>query len=198
MSARISIYDVDELAAATDGFTRLIGQGGCGQVFRGNLPSGEAVAVKRWTGVASVQGYESMMNEITTLARVTHAHLLPVLGFAYQRPGDLMLVSPYLARGSLHDALHRGAGATTPPPPPPPEELNAAWRISFLRQLASGISALHEARIVHRDVKSQNVLIGDDARAVLADAGIARRMQADADEAAAATGTRVIGGDALI
>ena len=189
-TTRIIVYAIGELEAATNGFdiTRIIGRGGCGEVFRGILSSsGEAVAVKRWV-VRTVQDYDSLFNEINTHAAVTHDNLLSILGFA-QRRGQVMLVSPYMARGSLHAALH----AT-----PPATQLNAAAeRVSFLRHLASGISALHEAHIVHRDVKSANVLIGDDGRAVLADAGLARRMRVGADESAAATRTDYARGGAI-
>jgi serine/threonine protein kinase len=189
----LSLFTVDELRTATDDFaaSRFIGAGGCGRVFRGTLASGEAVAVKRWTvGTENVQlRLTTLMNELYTLGRIAHRNLLPVLGFVCQSP-DLMLVTLHMPRGSLHDALHGGNTAGV--------GLDAAWRLSFLSGLAHGIHALHQANFVHRDIKSANVLIGDDGRAVLADAGVARQMRADADATAAATGTRVIGTDGYL
>ena len=67
-----------------------------------------------------------------------------------------MLVTRYMPRGSLQDALHGSAGAAAT------TGLSAAWRISFLSGLARGIHTLHAANVVHRDVKSANVLIADD------------------------------------
>jgi serine/threonine protein kinase len=101
-----------------------------------------------------------------------------------------MLVTIHMARGSLHDALHGGSAAAA--------GLDAAWRLSFLSGLARAIQALHAANFVHRDVKGANVLVGDDGRAVLADAGVARRMRLGADATAEATGTRVIGTDGYL
>ena len=125
------------------------------------------------------------------LSRVAHVNVLPVLGFA-----DRMLVTPYLARGSLFDTLHGGGAGEAGP--------DAAWRVAFVAGTASGIRVMHEARIVHRDVKSANVLVSDDADAQglpvakLADLGVARRMRLDAEQADASTATRVIGTDGYL
>ena len=194
MSASSTIFTVEELTTATNSFARLVGAGGCGEVFEGVLAGGQHVAVKRWRGGASQQGLAELMNEVTILSRLAHVNILPVLGFACQPP-ELMLVTPYLARGSLFDALHGGG-----------EGPDAAWRLVFVAGIARGIRALREAQIVHRDVKSANVLISDDADAngqelpvaMLADAGVARRMRLDAEQAHAATATRVIGTDGYL
>ena len=177
-----------------------LGSSACSQrpSCEGVLGSGQRVAVKRWRGGASAQGLAELMNEVTILSRVAHVNVLPVLGFACQPP-DLMLVTPYQARGSLFDALHGAGGAGG-------AGLDAAWRVAFVAGTARGIRALREAQIVHRDVKSANVLISDDADAEgrelpvarLADAGVARRMRLDAEQAHAATATRVIGTDGYL
>jgi serine/threonine protein kinase len=189
----LRIFTASALGAATDGFadSQCIGGGGCGRVFRGTLASGETVAVKRWAGGTNQQhSVMELMAELNTLGTIEHPNLLPVLGFVCQPPHDLMLVTHYLSRGSLQDALHGTAGTVARV-----EGLDAAWRLSFLSGLARGVQALQASNFVHRDVKSANVLIGDDWQAVLADAGVSRRMRADADATAAATGTRVIGTD---
>ena len=193
-----TIFTVDDLTAATNNFARerLVGEGGSGEVFRGVLPgTGQRVAVKRWRGGASPHGLSELMNEVTVLSRVAHVNVLPVLGYSCQPP-VLMLVTPYMARGSLHDALHgSGVGGTRP---------GVAWRVGVVAGIARGIRALREAQIVHRDVKSANVLISDDADghptiAKLADAGVARHMrELDAAQTHAATSTRVIGTDGYL
>jgi hypothetical protein len=189
----LRVFTVSELDAATNGFaaSRFIGAGGCGRVYRGVLASGENVAVKRWSGGTSqpADSLTELMNELHTLGQISHRNLLPVLGFVCQPP-DLMLVTPHMARGSLHDALHGTDGAAA--------RFDAACRVSFLLDMALGVQSLHAANIVHRDVKSANVLIGDDGRALLADAGVARRLRADADDVAAATGTRIMGTDGYL
>jgi serine/threonine protein kinase len=188
----LSLFTVDELREATGNFadSRFIGAGGCGRVFRGTLASGEVVAVKRWAVRSDAQlSLTELMNELYTLGSIAHPNLLPVLGFVCQPP-ELMLVTIHMAQGSLHDALHGGSAAAA--------GLDAAWRLSFLSGLARGIQALHAANFVHRDIKGANVLIGDDERAVLADAGVARRMRVGADATAEVTGTRVIGIDGYL
>jgi serine/threonine protein kinase len=192
MPLSVSVFTVDELQAATDGFatSNFISAGGSGTlgVFRGTLASGEIVAVKRLAvGTDAQHSLNALMNELYTLGRIVHQNLLPVLGFVYQPP-ELMLVTPYMARGSLYDALHGGNNAAEAAAALAANSLDAAWRLSFLLGLTRGIQALHGANFVHRDIKSANVLIGDDGRAVLADTGIARRMRAGAD--ATSTGRR--------
>lgn len=172
------VFTVPELTSATESFSerRLVGRGGFARVYRATLAgsgSGEDVAVKRWDDGSSAT---ELMNELTTLATIAHPNLLQVLGFAHLPPTDLMLVMPLMARGSLHDALH-GAGAAGSYG----SELDTPWRVALLAGLARGVRALHVKKIVHRDVKSANVLIGDDGRAVLGDAGTARTMRADAE-----------------
>ena len=76
------------------------------------------------------------MHEVTILSQVAHVNVLSVVGFACVRP-DLLLVTPYLQFGSLHDALHNGAGGAG---------MDAAWRVSIVAGLAHGIRALHQAR----------------------------------------------------
>ena len=162
------VFTVPELTSATDSFSdsRLVGRGGFARVYRATLVA--------WDDGSSAT---ELMNELTTLARIHHPNLLPVLGFAQRPPTDIMLVMPLMARGSLHDALHGAAGRSNDDG----SELDAAWRVAFLAGLARGVRALHADKIVHRDVKSANVLIGDDGRAVLGDAGTARTMRADAE-----------------
>ena len=185
-----------------------LGSSACSQrpSCEGVLGSGQRVAVKRWRGGASAQGLAELMNEVTILSQMDHLNVLPLLGFCC-RPPDLMLVTPYLARGSLHDALYGegagGAGARGP--------RGAAWRVTLVAGIAHGIHALHAAQVVHRDIKSANVLVSDSHDAAdadgpelpvakLADAGVARRMRRDAASAALATPspTRVIGTDGYL
>ena len=138
MAGAVVPFTVEELSAATDGFAaaRLVGEGGSGEVFNGVLETGQVVAVKRWRGGSvPLQDVGELMNEVTILSRVAHVNVLPVTGFAVEPPA-LMLVTPYMPRGSLHAALHRGERGAV---------LDAAWRVTFLAGLAHGIRALHEA-----------------------------------------------------
>jgi serine/threonine protein kinase len=173
-------------------------------VFRGTLASVDGpvdVAVKRWTvGTDAHFSHTALLNELSTLGRIAHPNILPVRGFAYEPP-ELMLVTLHMPRGSLHDALHgsnTAAGVTAAGAVAAAVGLDAVWRLSFLLGLARGIQTLHAVNFVHRDVKSANVLIGDDGCAVLADTGVARRMREDADATAAAEGTRPIGTDGYV
>jgi len=152
MSSSVKNFDVEELTRATNNFARPVGAGGSGEVFEGVLADETRVAVKRCTGGATHRGFEELLTEVSVLSRVDSVNVLRVLGLAFQRPGVLMLVMPYLERGSLHAALHIGAGGAV---------MDAAWRVGFVAGVAHGIRALHEAQIVHRDVKSPNVLVSD-------------------------------------
>ena len=195
MPVAVLTFDFKELEEATGNFAddRLLGGGGFAKVYHGTLSTGEDrdVAVKRWND-GSRAG--EMLHEMTALASITHRNLLRVVGFASQLTPrvELLLVTPRMAKGSLHDALHDRR--------PESPNLDAVSRVGLLEDLARGLLALHNRGIVHRDVKSANVLIHEDGRAVLGDAGVARFMRADAEAGvtAASTHTRVIGTDAYI
>ncbi|KAF8661543.1 hypothetical protein HU200_056964 [Digitaria exilis] len=175
-------FSYEEVEAATGGFAakNLVGKGSHGSVYRAKLRVGGGgrtkavvVAVKR---PSHAQGESKLANEIAVLsAAPRHPGVVSFLGIAAPAttadegakgvaPPQL-LVMEYAPNGSLHDLLHRA-----PKPPPWPR------RVGIALDVARAVHALHAAApraIIHRDVKSANVLLGLDGRARLADFSLA-------------------------
>lgn len=98
-------YNFMELESATSSFSDLsqIGRGGYGKVYKGHLPGGLIVAVKR-AEQGSLQGQKEFYTEIELLSRLHHRNLVPLLGYCDQK-GEQMLVYEFMPQGSLQDAL---------------------------------------------------------------------------------------------
>ncbi|KAJ1446298.1 kinase-like domain-containing protein, partial [Pelagophyceae sp. CCMP2097] len=148
----------------------IIGRGGFGPVYHGALGA-VRVAVKVLEDSGG-QGRAEFEREVRILSACRHAHVLPLLGFSAEAGRPLCLVYPFMAGGSLQEALRPGRAP-----------LSAAQRLRIAADVARGLCYLHAAYgakpcIVHRDVKSANVLLDAALRARVADAGLAR----DVDE----------------
>ncbi|XP_056172694.1 L-type lectin-domain containing receptor kinase S.4-like [Syzygium oleosum] len=161
-------FSYQELKQATNGFKekQLLGQGGFGKVYRGTLPSSKIqVAVKRISH-ESKQGLREFVSEISSIGRLRHRNLVQLLGWCRKR-GDLLLVYEYMANGSLDMYLFDEPKATL------------VWeqRFRIVKGVASGLLYLHEGYeqvVIHRDVKSSNVLLDDELNGRLGDFGLAR------------------------
>ncbi|AQK85557.1 serine/threonine-protein kinase-like protein At3g51990 [Zea mays] len=178
--AAIERFDYAELEAATSHFAdaALLGRGSHGAVYKAVLPSGRAVAVKR----PSPRRPE-VDNEIRILSSVRGPRLVNLLGFSDPGPAPRLLVVEYMPNGTLYDLLH-----SNPRPPGWPRRLRLAL------QTARALRALHDADppVIHRDVKSANVLLDANLGARLGDFGLALRVPkatAGANAAAAAAPT---------
>ncbi|CAO2203148.1 unnamed protein product [Urochloa humidicola] len=195
-------FSYEEVEAATCGFAAkyLVGKGSHGSVYKarlrargGRMGVGAAVvAVKR---PSHAQGAAKLANEIAVLSTAPrHPGIIAFLGVVVAaRPAAAaaddgvapppLLVMEYVSSGSLHDLLHR-----SPRPPPWPR------RVEIALDVARAVQALHAAApraIIHRDVKSANVLLGRDGRARLADFSLAVMVTS----AAGATHKEDDGGD---
>ncbi|KAL1543604.1 non-specific serine/threonine protein kinase [Salvia divinorum] len=161
-----------ELHAATKGFreSEMIGKGGFGTVYRGVLPTtGVVVAVKKITSNNPLQGMREFAAEIESLGKLRHKNLVHLQGWC-KRKNDLLLVYDYLPNGSLDSLLYN---------PDPSFTVVLSWeqRFSIVKGVASGLLYLHEdwdQVVIHRDVKSSNVLIDGDMSPRLGDFGLAR------------------------
>ncbi|KAL6636621.1 hypothetical protein ACP70R_024193 [Stipagrostis hirtigluma subsp. patula] len=175
---RISYRD---LYKATKGFRDVIGVGGFGSVYRGVLPrSGAEVAVKK-VSHDSRQGMREFVAEIASMSRLRHRNLVQLLGYCRRR-GELVLVYDYMPNGSLDSHLF---DAGRPP-------LSWEQRAKIVRGVAAGLLYLHEGWeqvVVHRDIKSSNVLLDADMNGKLSDFGLARLYDHGSDPRA----TRVVG-----
>jgi serine/threonine protein kinase len=156
------------LYKATKGFSdkELIGEGGFGKVFKGKLPSSNVqIAVKK-VSHDSKQGMKEFVAEIISMGRLRHRNLVQLLGYC-RRKGELLLVYDYMPNGSLDTFLYGN------------ENTNLNWlqRFQILKGVASGLLYLHEEWeqvVLHRDVKSSNVLLDADLNGRLGDFGLAR------------------------
>ncbi|WVZ91537.1 hypothetical protein U9M48_037694 [Paspalum notatum var. saurae] len=162
-----------ELEAATDGFKWQIGCGGFGSVFRGELPDRSTVAVKRMNAVGSSQGRREFLTEMAVVGNAQHVNLVKLRGFCAEGARRLLLVYEYMNRGSLDQTLfRRGGGATS-------TTLEWAARLRVCVGAARGLAYLHggcERKILHCDVKPENILLDDRGGVKMADFGLAKLM----------------------
>ncbi|OVA19373.1 Protein kinase domain [Macleaya cordata] len=168
------------LLEATNGFSAdsLIGSGGFGEVYKAQLRDGCVVAIKKLIQVTG-QGEREFTAEMETIGKIKHRNLVPLLG--YCRIGEeRLLVYEYMKWGSLETVLHerrgagKGGGVWN-------NKLDWAARRKIAIGAARGLAFLHHScipHIIHRDMKSSNVLLDDNLEARVSDFGMARLMNA--------------------
>ncbi|CAI5472128.1 unnamed protein product, partial [Closterium sp. Yama58-4] len=164
---RMSLAELEE---ATGGFCeeQMIGAGGFGPVYRGVLANGRVVAVKR-RAVDSMQGSTEFNNELKFLSKIRHPHLVALIAFCEEQ-GQQLLVYEFMAQGNLREHLYDRLGA-------PRGRLRWLQRLSIAVGAAKGIEYLHVAlrpSIIHRDIKTTNILLDDSLCAKVADFGLSR------------------------
>ncbi|KAM1047894.1 hypothetical protein FF1_027116 [Malus domestica] len=162
-----STFTYDELAAATNGFDQanLLGQGGFGYVHKGVLPNGTIIAVKSLKS-GSGQGEREFAAEVEIISRVHHRHLVSLVGYCIVGE-QRMLVYEFVPNKTMEYHLH-GKGL-------PPMDWPTRLRIAV--GSAKGLAYLHEdchPKIIHRDIKSANILIDNNFEAMVADFGLAK------------------------
>ncbi|KAH7673635.1 Non-specific serine/threonine protein kinase protein [Dioscorea alata] len=168
-------FSYKTLFKATKGFKdkQLLGVGGFGKVYKGVLPkSNTEVAVKRISH-ESMQGMREFIAEIVTLGRLRHRNLVQLLGYS-RRKGELLLVYNYMPNGSLGKSLHCKDKPA----------LNWYQRLHIIKGVASGLQYLHEdweQVVIHRDIKTNNVLLDSELNGRLGDFGLARLYDHDMD-----------------
>jgi serine/threonine protein kinase/Leucine-rich repeat (LRR) protein len=160
-------FSYDELKKCTSNFTSSneLGSGGYGKVYRGQLPDGQVVAVKR-AQQGSMQGGLEFKTEIELLSRVHHKNLVGLLGFCFEQ-GEQMLVYEYMPNGTLRESLSGKSGI----------HLDWKRRLRIALGSARGLAYLHELAnppIIHRDVKTTNILLDETLGAKVADFGLSK------------------------
>uniref|UniRef100_A0A0D9V3C9 non-specific serine/threonine protein kinase n=1 Tax=Leersia perrieri TaxID=77586 RepID=A0A0D9V3C9_9ORYZ len=166
-SGTTSWFTYDELAAVTGGFAEenVIGEGGFGKVYVGALGDGRRVAVKQLK-VGSGQGEKEFRAEVDIISRVHHRHLVTLVGYSFTEHHRL-LVYEFVSNKTLEHHLHaRGLPVMDWPK-----------RMKIAIGSARGLTYLHEdchPRIIHRDIKSANILLDDAFEAKVADFGLAK------------------------
>ncbi|CAI9109165.1 OLC1v1008934C1 [Oldenlandia corymbosa var. corymbosa] len=162
-----------DLLEATNGFHNdcLIGSGGFGDVYRAQLKDGSVVAIKKLIHVSG-QGDREFTAEMETIGKIKHRNLVPLLG--YCKVGEeRLLVYEYMKYGSLEDVLHDRKKNGV--------KLDWAARRKIAIGAARGLAFLHHnciPHIIHRDMKSSNVLLDENLEARVSDFGMARLMSA--------------------
>ncbi|XWS26852.1 hypothetical protein CRYUN_Cryun26dG0066000 [Craigia yunnanensis] len=162
-----STFTYEELAMATDGFSdaNLLGQGGFGYVHRGVLPNGKEVAVKQLKA-GSGQGEREFQAEVEIISRVHHKHLVSLVGYCISGT-TRMLVYEFVPNNTLEFHLH-GKGRPT---------MDWSTRMKIALGSAKGLAYLHEdchPKIIHRDIKTANILLDFKFEAKVADFGLAK------------------------
>lgn len=149
----------------------VIGRGGAGVVYKGTMPNGEMVAVKK-LGISKGSHHHhdhGLSAEIQTLGRIRHRYIVRLLGFCSNKETNL-LIYEYMPNGSLGEVLHGKSGAY----------LQWDTRLKIAMEAAKGLCYLHHdcsPLIIHRDVKSNNILLSGEFEAHVADFGLAKFLQ---------------------
>ncbi|XP_010024469.2 receptor-like cytosolic serine/threonine-protein kinase RBK2 isoform X2 [Eucalyptus grandis] len=159
-------FTLIELQDATDNFSRdnLIGEGGCAEVYKGMLPGGEIVAIKRLTRGSPEEMTADFLSELGIIVHVDHPNIAKLIGYGVE--GGMHLILHLSPHGSLASLLY-GSG----------EKLDWGIRYKVALGTAEGLMYLHEEcqrRIIHKDVKAANILLSEDFEPQISDFGLAK------------------------
>ncbi|XP_002522815.2 calcium/calmodulin-regulated receptor-like kinase 1 [Ricinus communis] len=163
-------YSYKDLQKATYNFTTLIGQGAFGPVYKAQMSTGETVAVKV-LATDSKQGEKEFHTEVMLLGRLHHRNLVNLVGYCAEK-GQHMLIYVFMSKGSLASHLYSENHET----------LSWDWRVYIALDVARGLEYLHDGAVppvIHRDIKSSNILLDHSMRARVADFGLSREEMVD-------------------
>ncbi|XVE82858.1 hypothetical protein DITRI_Ditri16bG0039500 [Diplodiscus trichospermus] len=172
-----------EIVEATNNFEAklLIGEGGFGKVYKGTLRNGLKVAVKRSESKHG-QGLPEFQTEVMVLSKIRHRHLVSLIGYC-DEGSEMILVYEFMEKGTLREHLYDMRGN--------PESSSALSLLTWRQRLeicigaAKGLYYLHtglDGGIIHRDVKSTNILLDEEYVAKVADFGLSKSGLLDPDE----------------
>ncbi|PKA52201.1 putative receptor protein kinase TMK1 [Apostasia shenzhenica] len=166
------VISIQVLRNVTDNFSEenVLGRGGFGTVYKGELHDGTKIAVKRMeSGVMGTKGLNEFKSEIAVLTKVRHRNLVSLLGYCLDG-NERLLVYEYMPLGTLSRHLFDWKEEGLKP-------LEWKKRLSIALDVARGVEYLHSLAhqsFIHRDLKPSNILLGDDVKAKVADFGLVR------------------------
>ncbi|KAJ1282104.1 hypothetical protein BS78_03G024500 [Paspalum vaginatum] len=162
-------FTFEQLKVATEQFSKLLGKGGFGSVFEGQVGE-QRVAVKQLDRAG--QGKKEFLAEVETIGNIHHINLVKLIGFCAEKSHRL-LVLEYMPKGSLDSWIY-SRDADMP--------LDWHTRCRIIKDIAKGLAYLHEEcrqRIAHLDIKPQNILLDDNFCAKLSDFGLSKMIDRD-------------------
>ncbi|XWS13332.1 hypothetical protein CRYUN_Cryun36dG0028500 [Craigia yunnanensis] len=167
-----AVISMQVLRQVTDNFSEanILGRGGFGVVYKGELHDGTQIAVKRMEcSATSSKGMNEFQAEIAVLTKVRHRHLVALLGYCING-NERLLVYEYMPQGTLSQHLFEWRENGYAP-------LTWKQRVTIALDVARGVEYLHslaQQSFIHRDLKPSNILLGDDMRAKVADFGLVK------------------------
>ncbi|XP_047067115.1 putative cysteine-rich receptor-like protein kinase 16, partial [Lolium rigidum] len=186
--SRLLLFNLSQVVKFTENFKwdNVVGRGAFGYVYKGKLPSGTEIAVKRFAA-SSTQGLEEFTAEIETIANLQHRNVIRLLGFCIQREKDflgfhiqheeMILVYEYMPNKSLASFLYSYTKTR--------ESLNWSKRLHIIEGIAQGLVYLHDLShqcVVHMDLKANNILLDYDMNPKISDFGMARILPSSGTE----------------
>ncbi|XP_071693240.1 probable LRR receptor-like serine/threonine-protein kinase At1g67720 [Rutidosis leptorrhynchoides] len=164
-------FSLAEIEEATSGFSKKIGKGSFGPVYYGKTKDGKELAVKMMADSSS-HGAQQFVTEVALLSRIHHRNLVPLIGYC-EEEHHRMLVYEYMHNGTLRDHIHDKVNK---------KHLDWRARLRVAEDSAKGLEYLHNGchpSIIHRDIKTSNILLDINMRAKVSDFGLSRQTEED-------------------